>query len=127
MGLAGVLFFGVGMVYALVKKHRDRIPLIIDDQGIRNGQGSMNLAWSEIHGVYTRVQHVRAGVKQRWVAIDSPEPGRLGRLARTNASMIGVPENAARHLIQWDGGIRPDLDTVVAKISSYGVPVYRDE
>lgn len=116
MAVFGILFFGGGAAVVLLIKRRDARPLIIDEHGMRNGRKTIELRWDQIDGVY---------VRDGWLAIDSPVPGRavLGVLGKTNAAMIGVPENAAHHLIQWDAGIEPDLGVIGAAIQAYGVPV----
>lgn len=123
-GTAAVVFFGGGAAAALWIKYRDAVPLIVDERGMRNGRKTFDLTWDQIDGVYTRGQYVGM-LRYGWLAIatDVPGPGRLAALGGVNAAMIDIPRNAAQHLIQWDGGIRPDLDEIAATIRSHGVPV----
>ncbi|MFT3661604.1 MAG: hypothetical protein QM809_09425 [Gordonia sp. (in: high G+C Gram-positive bacteria)] len=121
-GAPAVVFFGGGAVTALVIKRRDAVPLILDEAGVRNGRGTLDLSWDQIRGVHFRVQ--RAGrLDHRWLAIDSPVPGRFRVLSGLSARLVGIPQDAAQHAIPWDADVSPGIEEVAAAFRSYGVPV----
>ncbi|MFT3661607.1 MAG: hypothetical protein QM809_09440 [Gordonia sp. (in: high G+C Gram-positive bacteria)] len=121
-GVIGLLLFGVLPVGALIMKRRDAVPLIIDEAGVRNGRGSLDLSWEQVRGVYYRVERGR-GADNHWLLIDSPVPGRFRFMAALIAKKFGIPKEAAQHSIPWDSDVSPEIEEVAAAFRSYGVPV----
>jgi hypothetical protein len=103
--VAGIGFFGLGAVFALVKLISRQPALVINSSGFMFGKYSLH--WDEVESIYISSMRVSAFSTQRFISVRlkrpeeflSRQPALMARLMKANMGLTGAHVNISANVL----------------------------
>ena len=110
-GIAGIVFFGLGIIYGIIKLFDKKAGLIIDSHGITDNTNASSIGlieWNDINNI--RIMQIMSS-KLLLIDVDNPEKyiekasnGIKGKLMRANMTICGTPLSITSNTLKCDFG-----------------------